>query len=345
MSIVEVAKRARVSSASVSRFINGSGSVSAEKEQRIRAAMEAISYTPSGCRPGPKLSSRVGMRTGNIVFLALGQRGGGGIESMFRMPVFPELLSGIQQGVSKRGFHLGFVQYSGKGPIPWALSPAKTDGILIHGSLDQMSTALRDALRAVPSVWLMRQHSDYAHEFDHVFYDNQAVGLLAARYLLGRRHRHVAFITPDPSHQAFAARRDTFEEVIEVGGGRCMVLELTPKEVSSSPVAGLSRVVDELVSAKDRPTAVFVPSDNHLLGVYNLLKLKGVDPQCDMDLIGCNNDAMFLSQMHPRPATIDIRLDLVGRRGVDQLLLRMRKPTESSRKQIFISPVLVPGGK
>lgn len=43
------------------------------------------------------------------------------------------------------------------------------------------------------------------------------------------------------------------------------------------------------------------------------------------------------------PATIDIRLETVGARAVEQLLWRMAHPDDTDRVAIFASPVLVPG--
>jgi len=304
--------------------------------------MQEINHTSSIGRQDPQPSSQEGIRTGNIVFLILGWAKGENIESMYRLPSFPALLAGIQMGVSVHKYNLVLAQYDG-GPIPLALSPEKTDGILIHGALNPMPMALRAALLNVPSVWLMRQHSDFLNDFDHVFYDNQAVGPLAARYFLGRNHRHVAFIMPEFGQQAFMIRRDKFVEAVNAGGGRCTVWNFSAAESGSSLSLGLSRVMGELVASNDRPTAMFVPSDNHMLEVFNALKLNGIEPCREIDLLGCNNDVMFLSKMNPRPATIDIKLNLVGYRGVEQLLTRMKHPEESSRTQVFISPVLVRG--
>jgi LacI family transcriptional regulator len=59
-----------------------------------------------------------------------------------------------------------------------------------------------------------------------------------------------------------------------------------------------------------------------------------------VDLIGCNNDEPFLTQMHPRPATIDIALEKVGQRAVEQLLRRIANPMEPVAR-LILEPHLI----
>jgi DNA-binding LacI/PurR family transcriptional regulator len=60
-----------------------------------------------------------------------------------------------------------------------------------------------------------------------------------------------------------------------------------------------------------------------------------------LEIISCDNEEQFLSRVAPRPATIDINLELVGRRGVQQLLWRMRHPEARNRITVLVEPRLV----
>lgn len=300
--------------------------------------------TPLTGRDVPVSGSPPSTGKGRVVFLVLAEGVKAGPERLRSMPAFPALLLGIQGSLEQRGMGFSMVQYDGHGALPPELTASDTVGILILGSLAQMPAKLRRALLDVPSVWVMRQNSDFANEFDHVFYDNYAVGSLAAHYLLARKHHHVGYITPDIGHQAFSSRRDTFVHAIQWGGGRVTVFDLTLEETSHSTAEGIRRAIREMVAMPARPTALFVPSDSDLLDAFKALKGCGIEPMKDIDLIGCNNDTLYLNQMIPRPATIDIKLELVGRRAVDQVVARLENPSEASRVQVFISPVLIVPG-
>jgi LacI family transcriptional regulator len=339
MSIVEVAKQAGVSPATVSRCLNGQAKVAPETAHRVREAMTKLNYAPSARRPGPKPHARRGIRTGNVTFLSIGTLEP---EAMFRMPAFPAMLGQIQSSLAERGLHLVLAHYDGHGPTPRTILRSNTDGVLLFDTLDPMPAKLREALLNVPSVWVMRRHSDSHNEFDHVFYDNRSVGPLAARYLLEQGHRRLAFINGQFGHDAFFARRDGFVETARTGGAQVMTWETSRAELNGMAARAIEDKVRELMASPDRPTGIFVPSDDDLLTVFHSLRLCGVEPQRDVLLIGCNNDLTFMAQMHPRPATIDIKLDLVGERAVEQLLRRMRDPKEPLAR-IYIQPAVVPG--
>ncbi|HEU0185816.1 MAG TPA: LacI family DNA-binding transcriptional regulator [Blastocatellia bacterium] len=337
MSILKVAEEAGVSPATVSRFINNRVSVSPEKARRIHKAMLKLNYTPSVSRPGPKTADRRAIKTGNITFLSLSDLDP---TAMFRMPVFPSLLGGIQQALSEYGLNLALEHYTGS--MPRTISRNRTDGVLIFGALQPMPKNLHEALLKVPSVWVMRAHSDNRNEFDHVFYDNDAVGPLAARYLLERGHRRLAFINPQITHTAFPARRDAFAQTVQQSGAQVTVWEITEEETNRSAAQGIERIVQDMASSPQRPTGIFVPADDYLLSVFHALRVFGLIPQRDVELIGCNNDQPSLAKMHPRPATIDLNVNVVGRRAVEQLLSRMADPDDPLAR-IKLQPTLIEG--
>ena len=82
-------------------------------------------------------------------------------------------------------------------------------------------------------------------------------------------------------------------------------------------------LIDRVVAMNPRPTGVFCVSDDLMLAVFNGLRQRGVEPGRDIELIGCNNDRLFMEQMHPRPATINLKLDQVGRQAFELLLTKM----------------------
>ena len=102
------------------------------------------------------------------------------------------------------------------------------------------------------------------------------------------------------------------------------------------------RVVDAIGRKNGSPPGIFVASDDLMAVIYHRLRQEGIEPGRDAVLIGCNRDVPYLEQLHPRPATIDIRLDLVGERAVDQLMWRMSHPIDEGQTDVLIKPVVVP---
>ena len=73
MSLVEVAKRAGVSIATVSRVLNNTPGVRPETIKHVQRALRAASYDPAAVRRGPRPGKRDGKRTQSIAVLVLGQ--------------------------------------------------------------------------------------------------------------------------------------------------------------------------------------------------------------------------------------------------------------------------------
>lgn len=57
--------------------------------------------------------------------------------------------------------------------------------------------------------------------------------------------------------------------------------------------------------------------------------------------ISCNNEAPFRVGLLPKPAAIDIRVESIGRRGVEQLLWRMAHLHLQERLICAVEPVVV----
>src|SRR5271154_1658536 len=91
MSIVDVARIAEVSTATVSRVLNAPGSVRAETADRVHAAMQRLGDSVPMVRRGPKIGPRAsGPRPNQIAVITIGKS-----LRWFERPVIGEILAGI----------------------------------------------------------------------------------------------------------------------------------------------------------------------------------------------------------------------------------------------------------
>lgn len=342
-SIVDVAKLANVSVATVSRILNDARNVAPATARTVEDAIKELGYVPRAVRPGPKPKSRQGVNTGTIAFISVGSLSP---VDMYRMPAFPALLGGIQRGIERHGMELVLAHLPEGKVVPPVLSRRRADGVLLFG-FETLSTQLQQALNRVPAVWcFLRDSESPGSEFDHVLYDNSHVGQMAAEYFLKREHRNLMFVGARPNHQALAQRRNQFVDTAGAQGARVVVLEGAECQEEELPPVQLDeiaqKVVHELRTAQERPTAIFCGSDDLMVRVYNRLRQHGFEPGKEVELIGCNNDKPYMDQMHPRPATIDIKLDMVGERAIEQLLWRMSHPGDVVQAQLLVKPTIVP---
>ncbi|HAI12082.1 MAG TPA: hypothetical protein DCM28_10285 [Phycisphaerales bacterium] len=340
MSIIDVAKEAGVSKSTVSRVINSVPGVTEGVRQNVLDAMERLGYQPSVRRPGPKPISRKGIRTGNVMMLVMGFEP----HEIYRMPVFPSLLHGVEIALRETGLNLVLAGYDPNQPLPAGLASDQVDGILLMGQVTSLSQAIRNKLANIPSVGLMRGYDDVINVCDRVIYNNKSVGPMAANHLLELGHKRTAFLNFDTFHSAFARRQIDFKETMESAGGSVIDLQTKePQNHAADPLGNLRPHIEQLKSMPEdqRPTAICCASDAVLPDLYMVMMELGIKPMVDMSIISCDNEKQIISRLNPKPATIDIRTEMIGRQAVRQLTWRFANQDEPSRITILIEPVLV----
>jgi DNA-binding LacI/PurR family transcriptional regulator len=102
-------------------------------------------------------------------------------------------------------------------------------------------------------------------------------------------------------------------------------------------------LIDRFAALSPRPTGVFVGNDAMAAMCYRSMRQRQIEPRRDVEIVSCNNDTALLLGLDPRPATIDLGSELLGRRSFEQVVRSLRRPKESRPARIAISPQLIPG--
>lgn len=336
--IYDVAKIANVSASTVSRIINGERNVAPATAAVVEDAIRQVGYVRKAVRPGRKPQHRKGVQTGIIDFLSLGSHSPA---EMFSLPAFSSLLDGIMREVESHGMDLVLSHCPHGKIIPPVLARRRADGVILFGNPD-LYPNLKEVLANVPAVWCLLLKEDEEPEASHVLYDNRPVGVMAAQYLMGRGHKNLAFISATHNHHAFIERREQFLFTLGEQNFSAAVIENDQIAPHVDIALRAKPLIDKLLSLSPVPTGVFCASDDLMLAVYNGLRERGIQPGSDIELMGCNNDPLRMEQMHPRPATIDLKLSQVGHEAVSRLLWEMAHPGKRDISRQLIQPVLVP---
>jgi LacI family transcriptional regulator len=337
MSITRVAKLAGVSSSTVSRVINNSPRVAPETVDSVRKAMAELNYTPSDRRPGPKPAGRSRSTAATIAFLVLGAN------RNRATPAFEDLLHGLSQASSQHDLNLVFNHVTDPEQLPARVVGQKVDGLLLHGSAP--GVAVREKLGKVPTVWVMgnRRRPDWG---DQVMVDGYEVGELAAKYLAGRGHKELVFLNLDSGHWLIRLYGHAFKVTGEEQGGRVRCLE-QQRQVSAnywqehSPEA-VEQLVSSYMDLSPRPTGIFVADDMQVAMIQPALQRRGVELGAGKtEVISCNNEKPYLMGLDPRPAVVDIRVESIGKRAIDQLIWRLDHPGVTERIVTTVEPLVV----
>jgi len=340
VSIVEVARVAGVSPATVSRVINGGRGVSRERARRVHEAMRHVGYVPPPLaqRPGRRRHARP--RRAHSVALLL-------LDALYDYTpaLLPALLRGCQCGATDYGLNLLVAHAQRDDELPPMIRNGQVDGVIVVGA--SASARVTDALRHLPTVWFSSHHEPDA---DAVMIGNDEIGRLAANYLLDRGRRHLAVLGAMAQFPAYAARAEAFAAAAaKRGAGVATFMDAQPEPIDGgdSEMAVLRETIEPLADqlAHHRPMidGVYVCNDLMTSIAYPLFARAGRRVGEDLDVISCNNETPLLIALRPRPATIDLGIETLARRSVDQLIWRIEHPGAARQVQMTIRPVLVPG--
>ncbi len=338
MLIAEIARKAKVSAATVSRVINQPHLVAPDRLARVQAVMAAVNYkpTPLHRRRGPK--SRLTPPKQIAVWFV-------GARKNPSLSWFQDQLLQIQSTSDRERQRIELTVLYSESPdeLPRALVERQADGVVIQGM--EPSPACLQKLADLPHVWFMTRRTA-SYPGDYVEPDNELNGRMAADYLHHRGHKHVAAISTDPSYSAIAWRVRAFEE-------RARELGLTPQLILGKSHPGTSylthtptheesdQLVRRLQQISPRPTGLYIPVDHFCGSFFRVMRTVGLKPERDYEAILGNYNPIIYHNLDYQPAALDINLPSLVRKVVDHLVWRCDNPQATGRVGVSIAPSLI----
>ncbi|HEY3329865.1 MAG TPA: LacI family DNA-binding transcriptional regulator [Capsulimonadaceae bacterium] len=273
ISLSDVATKAGVSTATVSRVLNGKelARIPASTQERVRAAAVALNYHPNRFARG--LQSR---RTMNIGVLVDG----------LRNPFFAELLDTLEEMIVAAGYDVlpdtgrRAANSDGSGLRGWPV-----DGVLMW-AVGDMSIEMGGAAGELPVVYMGYPRSDGA---DFVCHDAAQGSRDALQHLWDKGHRRIAFV----STATHDARCDTYAAFCQERGIRPEYLAIdqgaSAGEADQSAYRKGGFKVGQWLGempAGSRPTAVFCYNDLIALGLMSGAASCGLSIPGDLAIVG-----------------------------------------------------------
>ncbi|MEA2068411.1 MAG: LacI family DNA-binding transcriptional regulator [Verrucomicrobiota bacterium] len=321
MTIREIAEKAGVSTATVSRMINENGFVSTETRKKIQATIEETGYDPSlrKRRKESGLSSQLKHR--NIAMLWTG----GNDPQLTNTG--QSMMLGITEALRQIGGSLTVDYIDSTEHIPQILMDGKLDGVLIHGPTP--SPSICEHLEKIPVIWLLQAGSvDFG---DRVQPDHAFAGKTACEHLIQQGCRNLCCMshTPPATHSPYwKSRADHFSRHADLNNIHCTLLDLPEPTISETKPSedrdSAKKLVDSFMQLSPKPDGLFVANN---LGVHIHAELlnRGIVPMKNLPMIA--GDANVCAQhMDPEPIKIRVFSQQIGRLAVESLLLRIRTP-------------------
>ena len=307
ITIDQVAKAAKVSAATVSRVLNGTAKVSAEKEKAVRKAVAKYNFTPNATA-----RRLAGGRSGLIALLMEESS-----EEFFLNPFWGQVVQGFSTAITDAGLHplLLIRPKSGtEDSLFSTLQAGQMDGIAIfswHRPLKSFEKMLDPKMAVVFGGDL-----GGSKKYPFVDVDNVKGGYLATKHLIDSGCKNIVTITGDLKLQSGRDRLDGYESAITGAGLKLNDQLIIHGDYTQSKAEELTR---QLLKNKVKFDGVFAGNDLSALGVINVLLQNGVSVPGKVKVVGFD-DSPIASRNQPSITTIRQPIRELGAQVAHSLL-------------------------
>ncbi len=315
-SIRDVARRANVSPATVSRAFAEPGLVRHETLQRVLAVAEELHYRPS--RAARSLTTG---KTGNI----------GVIVPDLGNPFFSAILKG-GQARAREADHAVFLADSEENPrleMELVRAMAKqVDGVVICSS--RLSDVQLQQLRKDTTLVLLNRR---VRGVSAVLFDSAGGMRQAIEHLVALGHERIGFLSGPAESWSNRERRRGLRAVAR---GRSLdVVEFGP----FAPQFEAGQHAADLVAASE-VTAVVAFNDLMALGVLSRLADRGIGVPNEISVVGFDN-ILMAGMATPQLTTVALPLEQSGRVAIELLLEQLAQPGLGTREQGLPAQLIV----
>lgn len=311
VTIYDVAREANVSMATVSRVVNGNPNVKPTTRKKVSEAIERLGYRPNAVARGlaSKKTTTVGVIIPDIsnTFYAELARG---IEDIATMYKYNIILSNSDQNKEKE-FHL-LNTMLGK----------QVDGLVFMG--EDITEAHIEEFKKSPVPIVLSASFDAQNITPSVNIDYTQAAYDAMKHFLEKGHTRIAFVSgPYVDKAASEKKLQGYKRALEEAG--IAYDEELVVDGDYTYDSGME-ALEKLLELAEKPTAVFVSSDEMALGVIHAAQDKGLHVPNDLEVLGFDNTRLAI-MVRPQLSTVVQPMYDIGAVAMRLLTKYMNKET------------------
>lgn len=303
----DIARKAGVSSATVSYALSGAPGVSDERRQRIVAIAEDMEFRPN------RIARELRSSTTKAIGLLLGD---------IANPSYTEVAGGVVAEAAEEGYevfisHVG-IDGSRQSDIAFSQVDRNCSG-LIFTSLVENDKPLLDKLHreGIPTIQLYRRVEDEAS--DWVGIDDFSASVEMASHVLATGRRKVAILGGPETSSVSVKRTAGYRKTLANAGLQALNEPGVWGEITRESGARRARA---LLAEHPEADAIICGNDLIALGVLDVCRESGVRVPEDLALTGFD-DMSFSSAGPLQLSTVTVPRDLMGRRAARMLFQRI----------------------
>jgi LacI family transcriptional regulator len=320
ITIKDVARRAGLSQATVSRALNKSGYVSDETQRRVEEAVAELGYQPNW------LARSLKGKPLRLIGLIVPE-----VSSLYDNSIIQSVSNrlhannyGMMLCISNEDadVDLGYLKI---------LQEKRVDGIIYVYPLKGSNSAfIRQVAREIPIIELNRQREEDL--LDAVLADNVQGAYQITKYLLELGHRRIGLILGETELTTGENRLTGYRLALSDAG--------IPVDPDLIKIGSFSRQHGEegtckLLQLAERPTAILAGSNRILMGILSILNQQSLTIPADIS-VAAFNDTEWLSIWNPPITTVDIAIEEMAELAVELLLRRIAMPEKKYKPRTYL---------
>lgn len=302
VTLAEVARRAKVSTTTVSRVLNQSALVNPATRKVVERAIRELNFHPN-------MHARV---------LAAGKsRSLGLVVSNLENPFFLDIFRAMENEAQQHDYDVtvhntGYNRMRLMAAVHQILQN-RAAGVAIIVS--EMDPALLDDLAASQMPTVIYDVGQPGPRITSIKVNYERGVRKAVEYLYALGHRRMAFVGHHPGLKPLQGRREAFLATMKEYDGR---LQFAVAMETDGPAGG-QRAARMVLAGRPRPTAILCANDFMALGVLGELREQGLAVPGDLSVVGYDN--IGLAQFAAPPlTTLDIPREAIGRMAFHALV-------------------------
>jgi LacI family transcriptional regulator, galactose operon repressor len=322
--IKDIAKRAGVSTATVSYVLNGNRFVSDDLKDRVLTVVAELDYRPNA------VAQSLRQKKTRTIGLVVPDNSN---------PFFAEVAKGVEDAGFEAGVSVILCNSDGSFDRELRylqlLRDKQVDGIIFMATTPRTDHIASIVERTIPVVIFYRQVPDL--NIDSLVVDNFGGGYLATKHLIDLGHTNIACVAPASINSPSALRVSGFRKAMEDAG---LAVDEALIYRGDNRFAGGRDGADHLLATGKPFTAVFAGNDVMAIGTIRTLQQRGLKVPDDVSIVGFDGIALgdFIS---PSLTTIvQPRYD-AGQTSFRLLLERIDGGNDEPQREIELETQLV----
>lgn len=326
--IRDVAREAGVSVTTVSHILNNveSARASVETRARVRSTAARLGYGPN------RMARSLRMQRSEMIGLLS--------EDIATTPHAGRIILGAQDAAREAGLTIVLINTTQSTSDTTrdidALLRQQVDGIL-YATMYHRELELPEQLSKIPTVLIDAE--DLSGQLPWVVPDEIGGARHAVQELIDHGHRRIGFVTNAEDVPATQGRFAGYSETLEAAG-----IEVNQSLIvaRASETPGGYAAAMEILTADERPTALFCYNDRMAMGVYRAAAELGLRIPADLSVVGFDNQEIVAEGLYPSLTTVALPHYEMGQWAMRHLIriLNDSEPGDPTEPAVLACPLV-----